>query len=256
MIRIANLLSADLNGVAHGLGSLLQSSVGQSVEVDGSAGVEDFRAGRIGIALVCGLVYSRLHDGDPDRFAAVAAPVVDDPRGGGDAVYFSDIVVPTDSAARTLRDLSGTRFACNEPVSFSGCRALEYELISRGWGWDLFSERVHTGSHAASLAALARGDAEAAAIDSHVLMLARRRDPGLGGRLRVLESLGPYPAPPIAINTGSCDVSPERLAELLDRLPPEPLGLAGIRGWRRMDDAGYDPIRAVTRGLPGLDMLS
>lgn len=255
MIRIANLLSADLNGLAHELGVLLQSATGASVEVDGAAGIEDFREGRVGIALVCGLLYSRLHDADPDRFAAVAAPVVEDPRGDGDAVYFSDIVVPADSAARTLRDLSGTRFACNEPASFSGCRALEYELIRRGWGWDLFAERVHTGSHSASLAALARGDAEAAAIDSHVLMLARRRNPGLGGRIRVLESLGPYPAPPVAINTGSCDVSPEHLAGLLDRLPPDTLRTAGIRRWRQVDDAGYDPIRAVTLGLPGLDSL-
>lgn len=207
MIRIANLLSADLNGLAHDLGALLHSAAGQSAEVDGSAGIEDFRAGRVGVALVCGLVYSRLHDATPERFAAVAAPVVDDPRGGGDAVYFSDIVVPADSVARTLQDLSGTRFACNEPVSFSGCRALEYELFRRGWGWDLFAERIHTGYHRASLEALAQGDAEAAAIDSHVLMLARRRDPELGGRIRILESLGPYPAPPVAINTGSCGLS-------------------------------------------------
>lgn len=256
MIRIANLLSADLNGLAHDLAALLQSAAGESAEVDGAAGVGEFREGRVGIALLCGLLYARLHDANPDRFAAVAAPVVDDPRGGGETVYFSDIVVPAGSAARTLGDLAGSRFACNEPVSFSGCRALEYELIRRGWGWDLFAERIHTGSHAASLETVARGGAEAAAIDSHVLMLAGRRDPGLGGRLRVLESLGPYPAPPVAIHTGACDVAPEHLAELLGRLPPETLRLAGIRCWQRVGDGGYDPIRAVTRGLPGLDSLS
>ncbi len=254
MITVANLLSADLNGIAVDFGSQLQTMLGEEVDVAASATLADFREGRIGIALVCGLAYSLIHDAVPDRFAAVAAPVVDDPRSGGAAVYFSEVIVPASSAARRLEDLAGARFARNERISFSGWRALEHELLERGLSPDYFAEQIPTGSHGASLERITQGGADAAAIDSHVLLLAKRRDPALAGRIRVIETLGPYPAPPVAVNTSACDVPPARLYELLTALPAATLRGAAVRGWQPVDDACYDRIRAVTRELPGLGL--
>lgn len=252
MTSIANLLSADLNELTYEFCSLLQTSLDEQVAVKEPASVADFRDGRIGVALMCGLPYSSLHDDQPDRVLAVAAPVVDDPRSNDAPVYFSDIVVPAGSDARALQDLSGCRFAYNEETSFSGYRALAHELSARGWSWEFFGERVHTGSHGASLESILQGKADAAAIDSHVLLLARRRDPALAESLRVIESLGPYPAPPIAVNRSRCNLSARRINELLAQLPAPCLQRAAIRRWQPVDDASYDAIRAVTRDLPGL----
>lgn len=252
MTRVANLLSADLDELARDIRSLLASSREERLDGPVPASLADFREGRAGIALICGLAYSLLHDAEPDRFAAVAAPVVDDRRSNDAPVYFSEVVVPARNAARCLQDLSGSRFVYNEEISFSGYRAMEHELNTRGWSWDFFSERVHTASHGKSLERIMQGEADAAAVDSHVLLLANRRDPELGGHIKVIESLGPYPAPPIAVNMSACDLSVERLHELLNRLPAECLHRAAIRSWQPVDDAYYDTIRAVTRDLPGL----
>lgn len=250
MIRVANLLSGDLDGITGALRDVLHSSLGRPVVAAAEAGLADFREGRVGIALICGLAYAWLHDARPGCFAAVAAPLIDDPRSVDEPVYFSEIVVPAASTARSLEDLSGARFVFNEKISFSGYRALEHALAARGRSWELFGERVRVGSHHASLERLAHGDADAAAIDSHVLILARRRDPGLAARLRVIESLGPYPAPPVAVNRDACDVPPETVMDRLGRLPAEALGAAAITGWRPMDDACYDAIRVVGGDCP------
>lgn len=254
MITVANLLSGDLDGIARGVRSQLRVSLGEEVDLAASATLADFRDGRVGIALLCGLAYSLIRDAAPGRFTVVAAPVVDDPRSGGAAVYFSELVVPASSAARRLEDLAGARFARNERISFSGWRALEHKLLERGLSADHFAERIPTGSHSASLECIKQGRADAAAIDSHVLLLAKRRDPALAGGIRVIETLGPYPAPPVAVNTSACDVSPALLYELLTALPPATLRGAAVRGWQPVDDARYDRIRTVTRDLPGLGL--
>lgn len=250
MTRVANLLSSDLDGMAGAVRDALRSSLGRPVVAAPGAGLADFREGRVGIALICGLAYAWLHDARPDRFTAVAAPLVDDPRSVDEPVYFSEIVVPAASAARSLEDLSGARFVFNEAVSFSGYRALEHALAAMGRSWEVFGERTRVGSHHAALGRLVHGDADAAAIDSHVLLLAKRRDPDMAGRVRVIESLGPYPAPPVAVNRDACDVSPETLMALLRRLPVKALGAVAITGWRPVDDARYDAIRAVGGDCP------
>lgn len=248
MIRVANLLSPDLDDVADAIRAALRSSLERTVVLAPRATLADFHEGRVGIALICGLAYTLLHDAGPERFAAVAAPVIDDPRSRDAPVYFSEVVVPAASAAQTFEDLAGCRFAFNEEISFSGYRALAHALTARGRSWDFFGERVRVGSHHASLQRLMQGGADAAAIDSHVLLLAARRDPDLARRLRVVESLGPYPAPPIVVNRSACDLSPERLTAVLGRLPAESTRRAAITEWHPVDDAYYDAIRAITQG--------
>jgi phosphonate transport system substrate-binding protein len=252
VIRVANLLSADLNELAGAVADALRQRTGEQAEVDTSAGLSGLRAGRVDVALVCGLAHVLVREKEPDCFAAVMAPVVDDGRGGDAAVYFSDIIVPAGSPARGLDDLAGGRFARNETISFSGYRALEHALGVRGLSPDLFGGFVHTGSHAVSLELVAQNRADAAAIDSQVLLLAQRRDRELAGRIRVLEALGPYPAPPVVVNREVCGLTPDTLREVLRHVPPDVLRRAGIRRWQAVDDAFYDPLRAIARSLPDL----
>lgn len=249
MTDIANLLSADLDDLARAICSSLGTNLDPGSRVMAGATLEDFRVGRAGVALVCGLAYSLLHDAAPGRFMPVAAPLIDDGRTGDAPVYFSEIVIPYESRTRDLEELYGGRFAYNETMSFSGYRALEHELATRGLSWDLFGERIQTGSHRASLMRIRKGEADAAAIDSQVLLLEKRRDPSLAGRMRVLASLGPYPAPPLAVNTGAFDAPVEQALGLLENLPQATLRNAGIRAWRPVDDAYYDAIRQATRGM-------
>lgn len=254
MIIIANFLSPYLDGLAREYGAVLEEALGEQTSFEPRATLDEFREGRIDVALICGLAYSLLHDADPEHFAPVAAPLVNDERSRDRAVYGSEIVVPAASDVAGLTDLSGARFAYNEVISFSGYRALEYELLTTGRSWKFFGELTRTGSHRGSLDALVNGEADMAAIDSHVLMMERQRDPALVDGVKVIASLGPYPAPPLAINRIGCDVSEDYLYGLFEQVPADALKTIGIQRWQRVDDAYYDAIRDVTRALPNLQV--
>lgn len=254
MIVVANFLASDLDAVTRGICSVLQSRLDIEVWHEAHAELPDFRDARVGLGLVCGLAYTLLHEADPRQFEPVAAPVVRDGHGFDRPLYCAEVVVPVDSGARSLPELAGARFTYNETASFSGYRALERELAAGGLGWDLFGECLRSGSHHESLRRVASGAADAAAIDSHVLALAQKRDPGLAARLRVIASLGPYPAPPLAVNRRGCEVPNDKLCRLLAALPPEVVAGAAIERWQPVDDAYYDTIREAAAGLPGLSV--
>lgn len=243
MIAVANLLSSNTDGLVREICARIQSSLGVESRFVHGAVLDDFREGRAGIALVCGFAYALLHDAAPGRFVPVAAPVVDDERGGDRPVYFSEIVAPAASAALQLQDLSGLSFAFNEEVSFSGFRALQLELEARDLSWDFFGRRIPTGSHRASLELVSRGEADAAAIDSHVLLLEKRRDPAIARAVRVVHSLGPYPAPLLAMNDDACSLPGHEICRVLEELSPVVMSAAAVKGWITADDICYDPMR-------------
>lgn len=85
-----------------------------------------------------------------------------------------------------LAGLAGRRFAFNGPDSRSGYLALERDLRAVGESMAIFSRTVQTGSHLASMRLVADGGADVAAIDCRSLALARRHDPSLTARLRVV----------------------------------------------------------------------
>lgn len=105
---------------------------------------------------------------------------------GGDGAFYSSVILasqrgdaeiapPADGVALLPIDMMrGARFAFNGPDSMSGIIALTRDLEAAGEGLDLFSARLETGSHRASIAAVARGEADLCAIDCRTWQLARR----------------------------------------------------------------------------------
>jgi phosphonate transport system substrate-binding protein len=160
----------------------------------------------------------------------------DEPRLGGQPLYFSDIVVAAASAHAGFPDLRGARFAYNDPASLSGYRCLLGKLAALGETTRFFSGLERSGSHLASLAGIAAGDVDAAAIDSNVLRIALARDPGLATQVRVIESWGPYPIQPIALRT-SLDPALKRAI------------IGALRGWTR---AASDGAALADYGVLGL----
>ena len=108
-------------------------------------------------------------------------------------------------------------------------------LAQRGVPVGRFSEVVTTGSHAGSLAAVAAGEADVAAVDSH--LHAALGDDGL----TVVERLGPSPSQPLAAGPSLPATERERITGTLTGLGPGELGIT----WVPVDDATYDPIRAM-----------
>jgi ABC-type phosphate/phosphonate transport system substrate-binding protein len=73
--------------------------------------------------------------------------------------------------------LRGQRFAYNGEDSMSGLIALTRDLADLGETPDLFSQRVETGGHRASVVAVAEGRADVCTIDCRSWALARRFEP-------------------------------------------------------------------------------
>ncbi|THF59763.1 phosphate/phosphite/phosphonate ABC transporter substrate-binding protein [Ollibium composti] len=75
--------------------------------------------------------------------------------------------------------LRGKRFAFNGTDSMSGILALTSDLEAMGEGIGIFSERIVSGGHRASIVAVAKGRADVAAIDCRSWAMAQRFEPAV-----------------------------------------------------------------------------
>ena len=124
---------------------------------------------------------------------ALVAPALD----GGGPVYWSEVVARPGRGSRPARGLRG-------PAA-GGERAGLALGLQRGAGHAGRARRgagsvhrvVETGSHSASIAAVRGGDADVAAIDSHLFAALAPDD------LVVVERLGPSPSQPLAAGPGA-----------------------------------------------------
>jgi phosphonate transport system substrate-binding protein len=208
-------------------------------------------AGEVDLCWICGLPYVDKADRGAE-IAACVAPVMTDPRYGGDAVYFSDVVVHAGSHVRAFPDLQGGSWAYNEPRSHSGFNLVAYYLASQGLRWDFFGKVVEAGSHQAALAMIVAGAAAGAAIDSSVLEAELRARPDLAEKIRIMRTLGPSPSPPWVVSSRLPARLRAHLTDCLASLHRSPEGASILASWgiarlQPVDDAFYEPIRHMAR---------
>ncbi|HEV2844208.1 MAG TPA: PhnD/SsuA/transferrin family substrate-binding protein, partial [Thermoanaerobaculia bacterium] len=97
------------------------------------------------------------------------------------------------------------------------------------------------------------GTADAAAIDSNVLLFELRRRPGLAARLRTIASLGPHGVQPVLVRSGAAAARKLSLRRFFEGLGGDPVLrpiLAErflIEGFAPVGDADYDRERALLR---------
>jgi phosphonate transport system substrate-binding protein len=238
-------------------------SLGIAVEfVDGMPWQErlaEFDAGRIHVCWMCGLPYVWRADLPKATVELLAALVPSEPRYADRAVYFSDVVVRRDSPWWSFADLEGRTWAYNEETSHSGYNATRHRLALMGRDRRFFGRVVATGSHEASLRMLLEGDVDASAVDSTVLDLLNQRDKSLGGRLRVVESMGPHPSPPWVV----ARTVPRELRAAIRRallaMASDSRGRAVLAAgmasrFAMVADSGYDSIRRMAREGDGVEL--
>lgn len=207
-------------------------------------------AGEVQVASLCGTQYLAVADSPDPCLELLVAPVPAAPRYQDQPVYFSDVVVRSDSDLGSWADLEGRSWSLNEPTSHSGYNLVGFELARRGRGADYFSRVVEAGSHETSLGLVLRGRVDAAAIDSLVLEQELRERPELSGAFRVVEVLGPSPAPPLVAHRNLDPGEREALREELAGLHRSPDGAAllarfGLARFDPVRDRDYDPMRRM-----------
>jgi ABC-type phosphate/phosphonate transport system substrate-binding protein len=110
-------------------------------------------------------------------------------EGGAGELYSSAVLArkgegqpassPADGRAMLALDwMRGKRFAFNNKDSMSGLLAISRDLAAAGTQLEIFfGERIETGSHRASIAAVAEGRADVATVDCRSWALAERFEP-------------------------------------------------------------------------------
>jgi phosphonate transport system substrate-binding protein len=215
--------------------------------------------GEAHLGVVCGLQYVLAADRDEQPGVDVlVAPVMAGARYLGQPVYFSDVVVRSDSPARSLPDLRGAAWAYNEPTSHSGYAITRHILASRGYGRGFFGRVSASGAHLRSLEWLLAGRIDATAIDSTVLEQELHTRPTLASRIRVVETLGPSPIPPLVVSRSLAADVRQALRSTLVAMHLEPdgqrvLDRARINRFVAVVDADYDPIRRMWQIGAGLE---
>src|SRR5262245_42223079 len=243
------LFEAVARQLARGLGTRASVASDSTRSAPGPEGPDPFRTAQADLGFLCAPGYLWLAERRPPAVELVpAALVFDDPRCAGRPVYFADLVVARSSRARSLADLRGAAWVYNDPCSLSGYFSVLAALEARDLGRGFFRSARAAGSHQAALRAIERGEADCAAIDSNTLLLERRR--GAARRVRVIESLGPYPVQPVVVRAG---LSKERklatATVLLGMHATEPgrsdLARCGVRRFAPIAPADYEPERAL-----------
>lgn len=157
---------------------------------------------------ICGLPFARylmrskadLEWIAPDSLIAIAAPVMQSDRYQSSPIYFADVIVTVDSPYFSLSDLAGKTLCYNDRGSNSGYNLLRQRILEQGYPAPFFAQAISSGFHQQSMRWVAEKLADCAAIDSVVLEQELRDFPELQQRLRVIDSIGACPMPPIAVS--------------------------------------------------------
>ncbi|MBV1703357.1 MAG: PhnD/SsuA/transferrin family substrate-binding protein [Hyphomicrobiales bacterium] len=163
--------------------------------------------------------------------------------------YRSLLVCRAGNDKPSLIYFRGRRLALNAPDSHSGMNALRFRLARIAGGTPFFGEVVMTGSHVASLEAVAGGRADMTSVDCVTFANARESWPDVAGRLTVFDLTEPAPGLPFI--TAAATPAPVRdalQAALDDAMAAPELDDARkalkIVGLSRLTEADYSVIPA------------
>lgn len=208
--------------------------------------------GEIEMAWICGLLYIQKVDLADVPISPLVAPVMSGEIYQQMPIYTSKIIVHRDSDHYTFSDLRGARFAINEPDSYSGWVLVQAHLAGLGGKDPFFAELVESGSHSQSMRWVANGKAAAAAIDCTVFNYLTAQDPQLARMLRVVEDLGPSPAPLFVISRTVPQSITRKIRQLMlnmaaDKEGRKILASGNLSRFTAVEDQDYNPIRQKAR---------
>jgi ABC-type phosphate/phosphonate transport system substrate-binding protein len=175
---------------------------------------------------MCGYPLLRFYAG---QYRHLGTPLYDLPGCGmgadGVPTHCSFIVVRKDAAIETIGDLRGRRFVMNGRDSNSGMNLPRALFAPLAEGRAFFSEVTLSGAHVASMAAVAAGRADAAAIDCVTYGFCALYRPEAVAGLRIIAETPVSPAIPFITATATPPDMVAALTQGLAAMPPD----AGLR---------------------------
>jgi ABC-type phosphate/phosphonate transport system substrate-binding protein len=200
------------------------------------------------LAQTCGYPYISHLRG---KVRLVATPAFDF-AGGRGTERVSFIIVPEASRAERLEDLRGKTAAINDWGSNSGMNLFRAAVAPLARDGKFFSDVKVTGGHLPSIAAVQKGEADVASIDTVTWgMLARHRPDMLAG-VRILADSPSGPGLPYITRLDASDEEVEALRKAIAETITDPayadaVTALGLKGIEILGDADYDRLDAYRR---------
>lgn len=201
------------------------------------------------IAQTCGYPFVNRLRG---KTKLVATPVYGHPGCDG-ATMCSFIIIRKNFPAQSLEDLRGVRAAINSRDSNSGMNLLRAAIAPLARDGRFFAEVIETGSHSGSIAAVAEGKADAAAIDCVTYANIQRFDAAQLDAIRVLAETPSGPGLPMitSIETSDGDVVQLRTA-LQDAIAEPALSavreVLGLVDFVTLSQEDYEVLSTIAEG--------
>ncbi len=184
--------------------------------------------GQLDAAILCTGGYLDLQRRIPGTVEVLAVPVV-----GGESTYRSLLIVPAASGVKSLSELAGKRFAFTDELSLTGRTWVVRRIEEMGRDPKrFFGGTTYTQSHDRSIAGVAAGIVDGAAVHSLVLEHMTARDPSLATRLRVIERSPAFGMMPVVASTRLDAGTRARLREVLIGIERDPAAQDALRELR------------------------
>ncbi len=200
--------------------------------------------GRVDIAFVCTLPYVI----GKEKFGMELLAV---PKRRGKPYYYSYVVVPKDSPARSIEDLRGKLYAYPDPLSNSGYLFPRYRLARAGYSPnEYFRKWVQTYSHTASIEAVGDSLVDGASVDSYVYDLMHILHPELTSKTKVIEISPPFGFTPVVMRKNLPVDLKRKLRSVFLGMDKDPAGKNILKdmlldGFIKGDDSLFDTVRRM-----------
>ncbi|MBJ2155480.1 phosphonate ABC transporter substrate-binding protein [Variovorax sp. IB41] len=234
----------------------LQQQLGMQVKpfvaTDYNGVIEALRSKKLDVAYLGPFSYVLAHD-----VANVEAFAVAVTKKTGQSSYKSVIIARKDSGIAKPADLKGRTFAFVDPTSTSGHLFPKSGLLQAGYDPESFFGRViFSGSHDASILAVANKKVDAAAVADRILASAIAKGQVKQDELEIVWSSNPIPESPMVWRKDLDPALKAKIAKALANVKDLPWGDQGVlNGFQPTDDAAYNVIRDTAKVLK-LDLRS
>ena len=175
----------------------------------------------------------------------------------GQSAYKSVIIARKDSGIAKTADLKGRTFAFVDPTSASGHLFPKAGLLQAGYDPETFFGRViFSGSHDASILAVANKKVDAAAVADRILASAIAKGQVKQDDLEIVWSSNPIPESPMVWRKDLDPALKAKIAQALANVKDLPWGDQGVlNGFQPTNDAAYNVVRDTAKVLK-LDLRS
>ncbi|MFM9935611.1 MAG: phosphate/phosphite/phosphonate ABC transporter substrate-binding protein [Novosphingobium sp.] len=190
------------------------------------------------------------------RVRLVATPVYNHPGCEG-ALNGSFVIVRADAGVSSVAELRGGVAAINDWTSNSGMNLLRHTAAPHAVDGRFFGRVVESGSHRASLALVARGEVDVAAIDCVTFGNMARFSPETVSGVRVLAETAKTPGLPLITRAATSDADVEKLRAALQAFARDPAAAPlrdrlGLRGFELLPKTAYAAVLDIEQAALAL----